>query len=159
MFPLLKVFSLVVRVFSRPVVNYLKTVHKSNFKNAGGLSKVLIQLGNRQHKIEVYINRKMMNIKTDSDMFVKPLSPEIALEKGIEFFYEMFFYSVILSIAGYEMYVSYLHAQDKKESDEVRLKMIEESIQEANKRMDDISSHHLNAYKYNKYLIFLIHSI
>jgi hypothetical protein len=128
MLPLFKVFSLIVRVFSRPVVNYIKSIHKSNFKNLTGISKFLVVLGNKQHRLEVFINRKLMNLKTDSDMFTKPLSAEIALEKGIEFFYEIFFYSIILGIAGYELYKAQIQADEKKAKDETRIKHIEGRI-------------------------------
>jgi hypothetical protein len=48
-----------------------------------------------------------MNIKTDFDMFMKPLNDEIALERGIEFFYEVVFYAVIIMICSYEIAVGY----------------------------------------------------
>ena len=48
-----------------------------------------------------------MHIKTDFDMFMKPLNDEIALEKGIEFFYEIIFYIIIIAICSYEITISY----------------------------------------------------
>ena len=131
MLPFFKVFSLVTRVFSRPVVNYIKTVHKNNFKNLTGVSKFLVVLGNKQYRIEVWMNRKLLNLKTDSDMFMKPLSTEIALEKGIEFFYEVFFYSLIIGVTCYELYRTHLASEEKKAKDEQRLTLIEENISKA----------------------------
>ncbi len=147
MLPLFKVFSLVVRVFSRPVVNYLKTIHKSNYKNVGPVSKLLMALGNKHHRIEVYMNRKLMNLKTDSDMFVKPLSPEISLEKGIEFFYEICFYSIILSIAGFELYKTQLTSEEKKEKDEKRLKAIEASVEQAHTKVAEVQADQVTSFK------------
>lgn len=147
MLPLFKVFSLVVRVFSRPVVNYLKTIHKSNYKNIGPVSKFLMSLGNKHHRMEVFINRKMMNLKTDSDMFVKPLSPEISLEKGIEFFYEICFYSIILSIAGFELLKTQMASEEKKEKDEKRLQTIEARIAQTSTKLEEIQADQVSNLK------------
>lgn len=146
MLPLLKVFSLVIRVFSRPVVNYIKSIHKSNFKNLTGVSRYLVLLGNRQHRMEVWMNRKLMGLKTDSDMFTKPLSPEIALEKGIEFFYEIFFYSIIIGIAGYELYFAHKSSEEKKIKDETRLSSIESNIEQTIKQLTETHEFHSKGY-------------
>ena len=42
----------------------------------------------------------------------------IALEKGIEFFYEIFFYSLIVGIAGYEMLRVHQQGEEKKVKEE-----------------------------------------
>lgn len=136
MLPVFKVFSLVVRVFSRPVVNYIKSIHKSNFKNLTGVSKLLVRMGNRYHITEVWMNRKILGLKTDSDMFTKPLSPEIALEKGIELFYEVFFYSLIIGVACFELYKAHVSAEEKKAKDEQRLVTMEENIGKALCRLE-----------------------
>lgn len=146
MFPVFKVFSLIIRVFSRPVVNYIKSIHKSNFKNLTGLSRFLVSLGNRHHRMEVWMNRKLMGLKTDSDMFTKPLSAEIALEKGIEFFYEIFFYSLIVGIAGYEMIKAHEQGEEKKAKDEKRLSAIEASLEQTIKQASEAQEHHLKSY-------------
>lgn len=36
----------------------------------------------------------------------KPLNDNIALEKGIEFFYEIIFYMIILGFPIYELYIA-----------------------------------------------------
>ena len=39
----------------------------------------------------------------NSDFFVKPFTDDQALEKGIEFFYEILFYCVIIGLPTYEL--------------------------------------------------------
>lgn len=128
MLPLFKVFSMIIRVFSRPVVNHIKSIHKSNFKNVTGVSRYLVMLGNKYHRMEVAINKRLMNVKTDTDMFVKPLSPEIALEKGIEFFYEIVIYSLVLGLSVFELYKAQVSADEKKQKEEARISTLEKSL-------------------------------
>lgn len=131
MLPLFKVFSMIIRVFSRPVVNHIKSIHKSNFKNVTGVSRYFVILGNKYHRMEVAINKRLMNVKTDTDMFVKPLSPEIALEKGIEFFYEIVIYSLVIGLSVFELYKAQVSADEKKQKDESRLAKMEQSIEDS----------------------------
>lgn len=81
--PIYKVISLVIRVFSKPVVNYMKQTHIKN-NTSGPNSKfrqAFIYLGNTYHKGEAFINRKFMKI--ESQYAHKPLNDELAVEKGI----------------------------------------------------------------------------
>ena len=62
--PLFKVLSLVLRVFSKPVITYIKKVHLK--KDAGTthpfLRKGFIYAGNSYNRFETYINRRFMKI-------------------------------------------------------------------------------------------------
>ncbi len=62
--PIYKVLSLVIRVFSKPLVTYMKQVHiKSDSKGASNLMrKAFIGLGNAYNKGEAFVNRKFMKI-------------------------------------------------------------------------------------------------
>ena len=62
--PLFKVLSLVIRVFSKPLINYTKQVHlKNDAANAHPqLRKGFIYLGNSYNRAETWINKKFMKI-------------------------------------------------------------------------------------------------
>jgi hypothetical protein len=61
-----------------------------------------IRLGNFYHRFDSAINRRFLKI--NSQFAFKPLSDEIALEKGIEFFYEMLFYCIVIGLPVYELW-------------------------------------------------------
>lgn len=81
--PVYKVLSLVIRVFSRPLINYVKSAHiKDNGEsNNPHLRKSFIWLGNASSRWEAWVNRRFMKI--DSQFAYKPLNDELAIEKGI----------------------------------------------------------------------------
>lgn len=84
--PFIKVFSLVVRVFSKPLIAFTKQMHikKNGYTHPYARAR-FIQLGNYIHEMETKINRRFMNIETQ--FAYKPLNDDLALEKGIESFY------------------------------------------------------------------------
>jgi hypothetical protein len=53
------------------------------------------------------MNRKYLNLQNSGDIFIKPISETVALEKGIEFFYECLLYSILISLPIIEMYRSH----------------------------------------------------
>jgi hypothetical protein len=62
--PIYKVVSLVIRVFSKPLVSYMKQTHLKNDSNGSNLliKRAFIYLGNAYNKGEGFINRKFMKI-------------------------------------------------------------------------------------------------
>ena len=62
--PIYKVLSLVIRVFSKPLVTYTKQAHLKNgaASTHPHLRKSFIYLGNTYNKAETWINRKFMKI-------------------------------------------------------------------------------------------------
>lgn len=101
MIPFYKAFSLFMRVFSRPLIAYTKKYHSNNTSSVL-VRLAFIRLGNFYHRIEAKINRKFLNI--NSEFAFMPLNEELAVEKGIEFFYEIVFYSIVIGLPVYEMY-------------------------------------------------------
>lgn len=85
MIPFYKAFSLVLRVLSRPILAYTKKVHSSGEAQSMQIRRFFILLGNFYHRYDSAINRRFLKI--ESSFAHKPLSDELALEKGIEFFY------------------------------------------------------------------------
>ena len=62
-----------------------KGVHSSKEAQNLKIRQLFITLGNFYHRFDSTINRKFLKI--NSQFAYKPLSDELALEKGIEFFY------------------------------------------------------------------------
>ena len=81
MIPLFKVFSLLLSVFSKPLLNYTKKVHSSKEAQSLYVRLFFIRLGNYYHRFDSTINRKILKI--NSQFAFKPLNDELALEKGI----------------------------------------------------------------------------
>ena len=138
MIPLYKLFAVTARLFTKPLVTILKKRHKS-----GGVSKnsllerLFIFLGNREYKMDLWMNRKLLNIDDDGDMFVKSLNKDVALEKGIEFFYEILIYSCLILITLIELR-KYSNDQDKKKKkDEETLRQIYLDIEKSGERFQE----------------------
>lgn len=104
MYPIFRLVSLAVRLFSRPAIEFMKKVHYSQISQASRFNRVLERVGNLQYRLKVMLDRKLMNIRTDQDMFSLGLQRDIALEKGIHFFYETMFYTAVIGAATYEGY-------------------------------------------------------
>ncbi len=63
--PVFKVLSLVIRVFSKPLINYTKQVHlRRNSDQHPLLRKGFISLGNTYNRWEAWINRKFLKIES-----------------------------------------------------------------------------------------------
>lgn len=56
--------------------------------------------------METKINGSYLKL-ANSEFFIKPLNDEQALEKGVEFFYEILFYSILIGLPTYEMMKGY----------------------------------------------------
>ena len=74
MLPFLKVFSLVVRAFSRPVVNHYKKYLNGQKDKKIWSRSYFIWMGKRYDVYEQKLNRKLLNLSTSSDFFMKQIS-------------------------------------------------------------------------------------
>lgn len=81
MIPLYKLLSLVLRVFSRPLINLTKRYHANNHIRSIWLRNRFSALGLYFHKLENRINRRYL--KMDPNTTPKPLSEAQAVDKGI----------------------------------------------------------------------------
>ena len=102
MYPIFKFLNLLVRLFSRPTIEFMKTIHYKQVHPESHFSGFLIRLGNFQYRFKVYVDQRVRNIRTDPEMFSPLLVKDIALEKGIHFFYESLFYIVVIGAATFE---------------------------------------------------------
>ena len=107
MFPFYKLLTYTVKILSKPLVSFLTNTNRKyqNIENHK-ISKFFISLGQKNSKFEIFLNKKILGLKIDSEMFEKPLNPEIALEKGIEFFYQFFLYVFLILVTVHELRIS-----------------------------------------------------
>ena len=74
------------------------------------------------------MNRKFLNISPDIPFKIKTLKENDALEKGLEYFYEMIFYAILITLPLHEMYRSNKDAKVKSSELSNRLGNIETQI-------------------------------
>ena len=130
-----KVFSLCTRVFTKPLLNYVKSVHLWNFNQPTGLNLVFVKMGHGSNRLELWLNYKLMNLKTDTEMFTRPLTPEMALEKGVSVFYDLLFYGTVLIVGGYELVKSYKINEEKKEKEQEFMNIISNRVQSTHEKV------------------------
>lgn len=130
MLPLFKVFSLLIKIFSKPVVNYTKKFHMSNqHRSHQYIRSFFIFLGNKYHIFETKINRKFLNVSSEFAFRIKPLNDEDAITKGVEFFYEIILYGILILVPLYEMNRGQNEAKEKSKVLNNRIKSIEDGIE------------------------------
>ena len=88
-----------------------------------------------------------MNIQTDAEMFMKPLNQEIALERGIEWFYSCLFYGIILTVCSYEISKSYFNSQFKTQEDKRVLKQLKETIEKSKDKITEIEDKYQKKFR------------
>jgi hypothetical protein len=93
-----KLFTLFVRIFSKPMVGYIKTLQKEHRRE--WLTVFFNHFGQMVHKFEFRLNRLIT--KDNSIIQPKDLPSDTAAEKGVEMFYEMVFYAIALGVPIYE---------------------------------------------------------
>jgi hypothetical protein len=103
-----------------------KKYHASNQVKNSYLQALFLKLGNWFHIFETRINRKFL--KSQGNGVVKPISSEKTLEKGIEFFYEIVFYSIAFGFPMYELYRGTVDTKKKDVKMEERMKRIEDRV-------------------------------
>ena len=67
---------------SRPLITFIKLIAAN--RDVVLFRDFFVFVGHRVHRIEIYINRKIANPKQSMDFYVKPLSSDKALSKGVE---------------------------------------------------------------------------
>jgi hypothetical protein len=113
MLPGFRIVGMVVKVFSRPAIDLMKTVHQKNVTKKSWISKYLIRWGQLQYSMKIKIDRKVFKLKSDEDLFHKPIPEDIALEKGVHNLYEFLFYFIVLSVTAIEMHSLKTNAERK----------------------------------------------
>lgn len=148
MIPWYKITSLVIRIFSKPLITYAKKIPLNETASfpAQLTRRMLISLGNKHRQAEIYINRKF--IKSEVKDPLKPLKDEAALEKGTlicvfikggEFLSEIVLYSIMIGLPIAEMVRQQIEASEKSEAQKKRIQTIERGIGERQKEHEEVS--------------------
>jgi len=146
MLPLLKILTVLFKVFSKPLINYTKKHHlaRNKLQQEPSFSKrFYVEFGNYVNVIESKVNRKFLNISDDIGFKIKPLKDEQALEKGLEYFYEILFYAFLITLPIYEMYKTNKETKTKATELALRLDKIETNIRDTKDNFID-KSHKVN---------------
>ena len=70
MFPVTKLLIYVVKVLAKPVLTKIQKRHAQIKTKQNGIgTKFFIQIGNLSHRINIKMNQKILNIKSDDDLF------------------------------------------------------------------------------------------
>jgi hypothetical protein len=137
MIPFYKAFSLILRVLSRPILNHTKKVHSSGEAQSMQMRRFFILMGNFYHRYDSAINRRFL--KVESSFAHKPLSEELALEKGIEFTYEILFYCIVIGLPFYEIWRAAEESAEKSAEIDRKLTRLEESSTSALGKLEEAS--------------------
>jgi hypothetical protein len=136
--PLYKLFSLATKVYLKPILNYVKEAHVWNFRNVTGFNARMVRLGNWKNRLDLRLNFRVLGIKTDLGVVLKPLPANIALEKGIEVFYELIFFAIIILVVGSEMLKSQINMNNRKMRNHAQIAEVELYIVETQERVYEI---------------------
>lgn len=99
--PIQKVMLTSIRYLMRPINNTIIKSLKTKDKDTFGY-RFFENFGQRANIFEVKMNRALIRSKGLGT--IKPLSQDIAFNKGVEWFTEVFvFYGILISIAAYEI--------------------------------------------------------
>ena len=147
MLPLLKILTVIFKVFSKPLINHTKKYHLARNKNNQKPTfskRFFVSFGHYVNIFESKVNRKFLNISPDMPFKIKTLKENDALEKGLEYFYEMIFYAILITLPLHEMYKANKDAKVKSTELSNRLGNIETQIKVTKDNFID-ESHKLNA--------------
>lgn len=121
-------------------MNYTKKIHMDRKGHSNvWIRRFFIFLGNKYHVFETKINRKFLNISSDFAFRIKPLSDEDAITKGVEFFYEVILYVILITIPLYEMNRNQNEAKEKSKIISDKLQSLEDGIEKIKNEIKDES--------------------
>ena len=102
MVPLFSVFSLLVRLFTRPLTNNLKVTIVTRPEHHPAVRQALIFLGQHYHRFTIRLQRQTARI-SGIDSYIKPLAEGKAIEAGADLIGEILAYGILISLGVYEM--------------------------------------------------------
>ena len=112
--PFQKVALTTVRYLMRPINNTINRKFKTLDKDRFGY-RFFMEFGQYANVFEIKLNRAMIGAKGLST--IQRLDDDIAFNKGVEWFTEVFiFYGILIAIAGYEINKSVASAQKTKQN-------------------------------------------
>ena len=110
--PIAKIFSLCLRLFTRPTINLAKTALKKKEDHSPMVQGFLVATGHMYH--ETYMRLQRTFLPATNRPPIKQLSEEKALEAGVEFLSEAFVYSILFAWGLYEVRKLIIDTQRKE---------------------------------------------
>ena len=123
--PFQKIITLIIRTFSKPMLQYARKKHAQNQMRF--FNWIFIWIGRNYHLGEQFINNRIL--KTSRKTKAAELKEDIALEKGIEAFYEFWFYVIVIGIPLYEMHKGSVAAEEKEKVLNKKLEGMEANLE------------------------------
>ncbi|CAD8114849.1 unnamed protein product [Paramecium primaurelia] len=153
MIPIQKLASLLIRTFSKPLSNQIKryALNKHRSRKPSLVKTAFVFLGNKYHNVETFINRKSIGIKSQ-EMFFKPLTDEAALNKGSDFFADIFVYACILGIPLLELYKSQRDSAKKSQEQDTALQNYQTQIDNLKQLNDQFQIEYNRIVAENQYI-------
>lgn len=146
MIPLYKLLSLLLRVFSRPLINLTKRYHANNELKNDWIRRQFFKLGVWFHRFETKINRRYLKMNANNTT-VKPISEAQSIDKGIEFFYEILFYSIAIGFPMYQLYRQVTDSKGKDQKLSLRVKKLEGNVNLLSEGAQKVCQKLSNPYK------------
>jgi len=137
MIPFQKIFTLVIRTFSKPLLSLMKK--KQQEGKYRHWRWFFVGLGRKYQVFEHWLNHKLL--KTSHKKQLTELKEEILMEKGIEAFYEIFFYSIVIGLPMYELYKGAESAEKKEIKLKAKVDSLEKKLDEANSNLSLLLTH------------------
>ena len=129
MIPLYKLFLVSARMFAKPIVNLVKRRHKATKDfHPGFVERCFVMLGNREYRIDLWMNKRLSYRESGERVPVKSLSNDVALERGIEFFYEILVYALILSVTIMELRKASMQSKTEKDKRQAEIEQLRSQV-------------------------------
>jgi hypothetical protein len=100
--PFVKIFSLGLRLFTKPVVSFAKTSFKKKTDHPKGVQKGLIALGQLQNRVNVRVQRMYLGVEY-KEAKINPLLADKAFDAGAELVADVMVYGTLFVWGLYEI--------------------------------------------------------
>lgn len=135
-----KVFSLALRMFTKPIVVFAKTHFKTQSVHPQGIQRAVIAVGHFQHEVNARIHCLALN-KKRSEVQVPVLTNDKAFDAGAEFAAESLVYGVLLAWGVYEITRTQAESKAKDEALRTLATTIEMHVKEQQELNRAIEEH------------------
>ena len=116
MFPFIKIATLIIKTFTKPVLSSIMRRTKGGVVTNFYLKRFYIFIGTKEYNFEMYLNKKIKGVKSNIDLFNQKLPDDKLLERGVETFYELLIYFIVIITCLYELNKSSISSKKEKET-------------------------------------------
>ncbi len=130
MFPFYKLFTYSVKTLAKPFASFISAQSKTLINKKSRFASVFSSIGNSQNRLEMMLNKRILGIETDMEMFYQALNDDIAIEKGVESVIKYILYAFLftITILEYNRYAKDKEISFKKER--AKFLQIEHNLEE-----------------------------